>query len=601
MNQAGFENLCQDGGTLITSSELNPYHFMNSQSRIKDLIIRIITITLTVTMTTSTSATPTSPFTAGDMRKSGTVHFEISCAPEVAEDFETAVALLHSFFYDEARLRFEDIAQRDPDCAMAWWGVAMTWYHPLWAPPTDDENEKGLKAAQKAKAIGGKTELEKSLIDAIGGYFGDIAAKKTVCLCPPTVDFSCHGPRTHTARAQAYHEAMKRLHEQYPNNAEITIFYTLSLLGTASPKDKGYSRQKEAGAILESLFKTNPDHPGIAHYIIHAYDYPELAPRALDASRRYDDIAPWVPHALHMPSHIYTRLGMWEDSIASNVASSQAAREYAARRHQGASMMDDLHAMDYLMFAYLQTGRDDQAEALLDHMGKIESILPQNGFASAYAVCAMPARYTLERGDWATASLLAMPFPEFTQSFPFAQAHIEFARAIGAARNGNLELAQKAAKQLLSLREALSNPKFQWWTQQIEIQRLSAEAWIAFAQGDASQALQLLQAAVAIEESIGTHPVTPGQILPTREQLGEMYLELAKPEEAMAEFRRSLEAFPHRFRSHLGAARCARFLGHFQTATKHHAALQAMTNHNEYERVDLEQLVSTKSLSLSMR
>jgi hypothetical protein len=309
---------------------------------------------------------------------------------------------------------------------------------------------------------------------------------------------------------------MKALHESNPGHAETTILYTLSMLGTADPADKSCQRQKEAGSILESLFKKQPDHPGIAHYIIHAYDYPELASRALTASRRYDDIAPWVPHALHMPSHIYTRLGMWDDSIAANVASSLAARDYAAKRYAGGSTMDDLHAMDYLMFAYMQTAQDEEASAVLAHLNQIESIVPGNEFASAYAVCAMPARYTLERGQWEDAANLEMPFADFTSGFPFAQSHIEFARAVGAARSGQVETAQIAAGRLEALRRAITNPKFLWWTHQVEIQRVAAQAWIAYAEGDSDLAIELLSEAIRIEETSGTHPVTPGQILPAR-------------------------------------------------------------------------------------
>ena len=511
---------------------------------------------------------------AGELRRAGTIDFPVTCAAAVRDDFETAVALLHSFFYDEARRRFLDIAARDPGCAMAWWGVAMTWYHPLWAPPTAVERAKGLAAVERARATGGATELERGMIDAIAAFFTtneveDLGAG-------PPAGCACCGPQAHGARAQAFRTAFERLHARFPDEVEVTTFYALALLGTVPPADETYAQQCAAAALLEPLFERHPDHPGIAHYIIHAYDYPELAERALIAAHEYGDIAPWVPHALHMPSHIYTRLGMWEQSIASNLASSQAARDHAARRFDGRATMDDLHAMDYLMFAYLQRADDDAAERVLEELWAIEAVEPGNEFASAYALAAIPARFVLERRDWRAAARLTAPRPEVVGRYPMAAAHIEFARAVGGARSGDLATAATAVQRLVELRDSLPGTHFSWWTDQVEIQRLAASAWLERAEGRAGAAIRTMRSAARIEDEAGTHPVTPGQILPVREQLGEMLFGCADPAEALVEFELSLEAFPRRLASHVGAARAAIETGRIDVARRHYRAIVEM-------------------------
>src|SRR6185295_1874250 len=319
---------------------------------------------------------------AGDLRKIGTIRFEASCRPELKADFEAAVALLHSFFYEESRRRFLEIAERDPQCAMAWWGVAMTWYHPLWAPPTPDEMKKGAEAVEKAKRIGGRTDFEKGFIAAIDAFFNTDEGPAPA----DTVAETCHGPRALSARSVCFRQGIERLRKTHPDNLEVKTFYALALLGTAAPTDKLYQNQLAAAVLLESLAEKNPDHPGIPHYLIHAYDYPSLAAKGLEAARHYVEVAPWVPHALHMPSHIYTRMGMWKESIDSNLSSSTAARDYAARFHGGATINDDLHALDYMEFAYLQTGQEAKAGAIVEHLRSIKKFHPAKDFASAYAV-----------------------------------------------------------------------------------------------------------------------------------------------------------------------------------------------------------------------
>lgn len=515
---------------------------------------------------------------AGDLRKSGTVRFPVTCAPEVAEDFQTATALLHSFFYEEARLRFLDIAKRDPACAMAWWGVAMTWYHPLWAPPTPDEMAQGAEAVAKAKKIGGKTDQERGFIDAIDAFFNTAETSFTA----ETPAQSCHGPRIFSARAVCFRQGLEKLRARFPDDLEVTTFYALSLLGTAPPTDKLYLKQLEATALLEPLFAKHPNHPGVAHYIIHAYDYPTLAARGLPAARRYADIAPWVPHALHMPSHIYTRLGLWNDSIQSNRTSADAARDYARRRHAGAATMDELHAMDYLVFAYLQTGREPLAKEIVDQIGKITRFSEDN-FAAAYAVGAMPARWTLERRRWEEAAALEIPHPDLLKKFPFAESHIQFARAVGGARAGRLDVARGAVARMDQLKDGLKDPKFQWWINQVEIQRLAAAGWLARAENKDAEAESLLRRSADLEDQSGTHPVTPGQILPAREQLGDLLLELGRPADALAEYEKSMKAFPNRLNAYFGAGRAAEKAGRKDVARGHYARVVDMAGNSSRE------------------
>lgn len=534
--------------------------------------LAIVSVLAAILLGCSHAGTPSSELSAGDLRKSGTIHFTVTCRQEVKADFEAAVALLHSFFYEEARRRFLNIAQRDPSCAMAWWGVAMSWYHPLWAPPTPDDLKQGIEAVAKAKQIGARTEIEAGFIDAIDAFFNSEEKPAPA----EVVSQSCHGPRIHSARAVCFRQSMERLHSKHPEDLEVTVFTTLALLGTAPPTDKLYQNQLAATAVLEPLFERNPEHPGIAHYIIHAYDYPTLAAKGLEAARRYGEIAPWVPHALHMPSHIYTRLGMWEDSITSNLASSKAARDYAARFHNGASNPDELHSLDYLEFAYLQTGQESRAREVVEQVGRITRFDPEKDFASAYAAGAIPARWTLERRRWTEAAALELWHPDLLRAFPFSESHIEFARAVGGARCGRVEVARRSLARLEELREALKEPKFQWWINQIEIQRLAASAWLAHAEGKDAEAEKLLREAAALEDKAGTHPVTPGQILPAREQLGDLLLEMGRPAKALAEYESSLQAFPNRFNGHFGAARAAEKTGKVDVARIHYRHLLEM-------------------------
>ncbi len=356
----------------------------------------------------------------------GSVNFPNSCRSEAQEDFLRGLALLHSFGYEEARRSFVAAAATDPRCAIAQWGVAMTYYHPIWAPPTSDELAAGAVASAKAAGTPAGTDRERAYVDAIGVFYRDA------------------GKLDHKTRALAYEQAMARLAARFPDDHEAAIFHALAILGNSPITDKTFAGQKRAAAILNGLLPVEPEHPGIAHYLIHSYDYPQLAELALDAARAYAKIAPDSPHALHMPSHIFTRLGMWDDSIASNLDSARVARELVAKHHSGAESFDALHALDYLEYAYLQTAQDEKARAVVGEIARVEK-LDEPNFAAGYALAAVPARWALERRDWAAARALTVTPPSFPWAkLPYAEAITHFARAVGAARLKDVATARAA-------------------------------------------------------------------------------------------------------------------------------------------------------------
>src|SRR6184192_909801 len=390
----------------------------------------------------------------GDLRAAGTVDFKVSCAPETRSEFIRGVALLHSFFYEEARRIFTSVAEQDPKCAMAQWGIAMTWWHPIWTPPTPDEMSAGKAAIQKAMAMKGGTDLERGFITALNAYYNSADSPTT-----GEVGQSCHGPVGPRDRVMAYEKAMRTLYERYPADVETQTFYALAVLavGYANPIDTTLSNQLKAAAILEKLWKKNPNHPGVAHYLIHSYDYPALAERGLAAARSYGSIAPWVPHALHMPSHIFTRLGMWEESIAANRSSADASRAYAAMRHRDATEAEELHALDYMAYSYLQEARDAKAKEIVDLVAKVRKTNPELEFIAAYALAAIPARYALERNAWSEAATLPVPELPHWSSFPSFEALIEYSHALGRAHIGDLEGACKAIDRMRQLRDSSTN------------------------------------------------------------------------------------------------------------------------------------------------
>lgn len=489
---------------------------------------------------------------AGDPEQLGVVDFPNSCAADVQSRFARAVTMLHSFWYEAAAEQFRAVAESDRTCAIAWWGVAMSHWQPLWEPrgPNPEAFQRGLAAVQKAReAAAGGSRYEQAYIAALEKFYADA----------DVVD--------HRDRVLAYETAMRALHMQNTEDTEARVFYALSLLGSATslPPDKTYRRQKKAGDLLMPVFRSHSDHPGAAHYIIHAYDYPQLASGALEAARRYAQIAPDSPHALHMPSHIFTRLGLWDESIASNRNVIRAARKYGI-------VGEELHAMDYLVFAHLQKGEDDEAVRIIKQMPQPEAGAPLY-FAGVYAHAALPARYAVERRKWKEAARLPQPENLPGGRYAWADATIHFARALGAARSGETAQAVRSAEKLATLHQTLQQHKEDYWATQVEIQRYAAQAWLSLAEGRPDQALGLMRSAVALEDRTDKHPVTPGQIVPARDLLGQMLLELDRPDEALAEFETVLQAEPNRFGVLYGAARAAELAGNAGLAQQRYAQL----------------------------
>ncbi|HXP46209.1 MAG TPA: tetratricopeptide repeat protein [Terriglobales bacterium] len=493
---------------------------------------------------------------AGDPEKLGSVSFPTSCAPAVQKQFQRGVAMMHSFWYEEAERTFNQVAQDDPGCAMAYWGLAMSYFHPIWDTRGPDAAmlKKGAEAVEKAKALSAKTERERDYVAAIEVFYKD------------------SDKLDHRTRVLAYESAMERVYTRYPDDREAAAFYSLALLGSAaaSPVDKTLARQKKAGEIAEKVFAAEPNHPGAPHYVIHAYDYPPLAERALPAARAYAKIAPDAPHALHMPSHIFTRLGLWQESIESNIASAAAARKVGM-------VGEGLHASDYLVYAYLQTGQDEQAKRVLDQMAANKTGLPSY-FAGVYATAAMPARYVVERRSWGEAANLDIPSGLPGGKLSWAEATIYFARALGNAHTGNVEGTRQAIQKLEAVRDLLTQAQETYWAGQVEIQRREAAGTLSYAQGKKDEALDLLRSAADMEDASEKHPVTPGPVVPARELLGEMLLAMDQPAEALAAFESALQRSPNRFNALYGAARAAQIAGQREKARQYYSALVAVSD-----------------------
>ena len=470
----------------------------------------------------------------------GTVHFATSCSTAVSEDFDRGVALLHSFWFSAAIDAFNGVLKSDPSCAMAQWGIAMSWWgNPFGGFRSPAALEAGLTAVEKGNAAARGTDRERGYLAAVEALFKDAATIPQ---------------RT---RALEYERRMADLSTRFPDDLEARIFYALAVDQTALPTDKTYVNQLKAAAILEKEFARQPDHPGLAHYIIHSFDVPSLAPRALDAARRYAAIAPAAPHALHMPSHTFTRVGAWQDSIEANIASAAAARKDNAAA-------EELHALDYQVYAYLQTAQDAAAKRSLDGIELIGARIQLNAAGNAapppagyYALAAIPARYALERSAWKEAATLT---PRET-AFPYADAITYFARALGAARSGNPAAAVKDVEKIGTLRDALQKASDGYWAGQVDVQMRIASAWIAVAEGRQAQALSMLREAADAEDLTDKSAISPGPIKPARELLGEMLLELNRPGDALREFEATMAKEPNRFRGVYGAARAAEGAG----------------------------------------
>jgi tetratricopeptide (TPR) repeat protein len=503
--------------------------------------------------------------------KLGQVDFPVTCTAAAQKQFDQALGALHSFWYEEALRLFTGVAETDPSCAMAYWGIAMSIYYPLWVPPSQPTLQKGLNTIEKAKSVGAKTDREGAYIAAIEVFYKDSDKLE------------------HRARTLAYEKAMEQIYRQYPSDREAAIFYALALNATASPTDKTYAQQLKAGEILERVFAEQPDHPGVAHYIIHSYDNPSTANRGLPAAQRYIKIAPSVPHAQHMPSHIFTRLGLWQESIHSNLGAVAASKEYAAKIHPEAAYYEQLHALDYLAYAYLQGAQDQEAKRVLDELRAIKKVQPE-AFQAAYAYAAIPARYALERRRWSEAAALTVQPTAFPWSrFQWAEAVTHFARAMGAARSGNVDSSRKDIEKLESLQDALVKAKDSYWAKQVDIQRRVASAWYLRAENKSDEALQLMQSAADLEDSTDKHPVTPAPIQPARELLGEMLLELGDPVQALKEFEISHRVEPNRFRGLYGAAKAAQESGDREKARLYYAKLISLCEHADADRPELKE------------
>lgn len=484
----------------------------------------------------------------------GKVSFETSCNAAADSRFRDGLGWLHSFEYEQAARSFAAAAAADGTCGIAHWGVAMSYYHPLWAPPSAAELEKGRNALATARKAGAGSEREQAYIATLETFYRD----------PDRLD--------HKSRALAYAAAMEQLHRQYPQDREAAVFYALSLIAAGTmDKDPGFAKEKEAGAILNHILTLEPDHPGVAHYLIHSFDYPPLAELALPAARRYAGIAPASPHAQHMPSHIFVRLGLWDEAIKSNIASEAASRAFAKAQGLPDASSERLHAMDYLAYGYLQTGQDGLAARVLADLNAIHRADPPI-FTVAYAATAIPARLALERRQWKEAASLALP-DNVRQlapldSFQWGEAHIHFARAVGAAHSGNAPAARAEVARLHAIEQSLVIPPGSYdWRTPVTIERQIAEAWLAHTERREKEAATLMRAAADLDDATEKHPVTPGAILPAREQLGELLLELGQPGEALAAYETSLGRAPRRLAGLYGAARAAKLAG---DATKAH-------------------------------
>jgi hypothetical protein len=501
----------------------------------------------------------------------GTVDFETSCSGKVKEDFNLAIALLHSFEYDEAEKVFSKVIDEEPGCAMAYWGIAMSNYHQVWpSPPTQAELDKGNKVISIAQSITQKSKREADYINAIASFYKDWK----------TID--------HHTRSVNFEKAMEKVYKKYPGDKEAAIFYALSLDGAADPADKSYANQRKAGAILTSLYPNEPNHPGIVHYIIHSYDYPELAILALPAARKYASIAPSSAHAQHMPSHIFTRLGLWDESITSNLISTSSAKCYAENIGIKGHWDEELHGMDYLVYAYLQKGENDLAKQQYDYLKTIHDVYPVD-FKDAYAFAAIPARYFLENKMWKEAAALET-FPDNFpwQNFPWQKAITHFARLLGYAHTNDINSAKNELKNLNTIHDTLAAQKDSYKANQVLIQIKMGEAWILFAEGKSGEALQQMNMAADMENKTEKSPVTPGEVLPAKELLADMLLQLSKPAEALEAYEADLKTHPNRFNGLYGAGLASERIYDIEKAKYYYGQLIAIANSPAANRPELE-------------
>ncbi len=499
----------------------------------------------------------------------GEVSFSLSCDYEVREAFDLAVSLLHSFEYDEAEKAFVKVIDVDPDCAMAYWGVAMSIYHALWRVPAPEDMEKGAKILKIAEALR-KSEKEQDYLNAIGAYYQDW---KTVA---------------HKTRALRMEQKMEKIYTKYPDDSEAAIFYALALKSTADPGDKNHTNERKAGKILETIFPDKPNHPGIAHYIIHNYDNPELAAMALPTARRYADIAPNSAHAQHMPSHIFTRLGLWEESVQSNIRSASAAQCYAESSGNEGHWTSEIHALDYLLYAYLQQGNTEKANEQYNYIKGIKKVWGNNA-SVAYPFAANPARMALENKDWAMAASLQLPITELKwEKFPWEKSILHFTRTIGLSHVGDLASAEKELTILETLQQELAQLD-EYKAKQVMIQLKASKAWVQFAKGDHKKAKLLMEEAAALEDSTEKHPVTPGEVIPAQELLGDLLLAMNHPSEALDAYEKSLKRSPNRFNGLYGVAMASKQAGNLEKARLYFEKLLEITKNSNSNRPEVRE------------
>lgn len=487
---------------------------------------------LAFTLTTAVMLDPHHAVLAQDNsdQKLGKVHFETSCNETAQRRFDRAMRYQHSFWYSASKEIFEEAFKADPECAIAYWGIALALLYNPHTPVPAPNLPLGLAAIEKAKALGAKTQRERDYIDALSVMYRD------------------YDKIPHQARVQAYLQKMSDLAARYPDDDEAQIFYAITLNVSAPAADKTYANQLKGAAILEPIFQRQPQHPGVAHYLIHLYDYPPIAPRGLPAALRYAKVAPNAPHAQHMPSHIFTRVGYWKESVAANAASVDAAKS-------NNEIGDQLHGQDYMVYAYLQLGQDKVARGVIDEIETAQ--FGPDAFAATYARAAARARYAMEREDWKAAANLAVQ----SSKFPHTMAVTYFARAIGAARSGDASAAKVDADKLAALRDNLREAKNDYWASQVDVQEQAARAWILDAEGKYEDALKAMSLAADAEDKTEKSPVTPGPLMPARELYAVMLLDRGMTNEALAAFEATMSKEPNRYNAYIGAAKAAQAVG----------------------------------------
>lgn len=504
----------------------------------------------------------------------GELKFSLSCSYETRATFDLAVALLHSFQYSEAEKAFVKVIDADPNCPMAYWGVAMSIYHAAWFPPTEKDLIKGSKIMEVAKTLA-MDDKQRDYINAIDAFYTDWKS----------VD--------HKTRAKRFEEKMEQIYLKYPEDVEAAIFYTLALYSTRDRVGKEYKNERKAGKILEALFAENPDHPGIAHYIIHSYDNPVLAQKGLETARRYAKIAPSSSHAQHMPSHIFTRLGIWEESIESNILSAESSRCYTASAALTGAYFEELHATDYLVYAYLQKGDNSNAELVYDQIKKLKAFYPTNITAAIYPITAIPARLALENRNWEQAANLELQEIDLNwEEFPWQKAIYHFARALGASQTKDFDTAEQEIEILKELHQNLiaqNDRSKAIQVKQVEIQIKTSQAWLNFRKNDLKNGLVLMQEAVEIEQKTSKHPITPGDVLPAIELLGDMLLELNQPQEALVAYEQNLKVHPNRFNGIYGAAIAAKQLGDTKKTALYFGLLLELSENSNTERLEIKE------------